>query len=73
MPADLGGFLQHADAASREKLLQADGGGQPRRAAADDEYVVFHHVAFDVVAHEGTLGLSGTAEPTPRRIHVGPW
>ena len=49
MRADLRALLQNADldvaAAFRGKLLQADRGGQARRAGADDHHVVFHRFA----------------------------
>src|SRR5579862_1576079 len=50
MRPDLGAFLDDADrelaARFRGKLLQADGGGKPRRPRTDDHHVVFHPLAF---------------------------
>src|SRR6185503_10545707 len=38
-------FLEHADRGFRRKLLEADGGCEPRGAAADDHGVVLHGFA----------------------------
>ena len=49
--ADRGGFLQHADAAFGLEFLEADGGGEPCGAGADDNDVVLH----DVTLHDYSL------------------
>ena len=65
--ADLGAFLDHADAdvlaAFGRQLLQADGRGQPCRACAHHHHIEFHGIAFDAVdrlilphAHSQTSG-----------------
>ena len=46
MPADLGGFLDHADVAIIIELLEPDRTGQAGGAGADDDDVVFHDFAF---------------------------
>ena len=48
--AQFGAFLQDADADFLAfvggQLLQADGGGQAGRSAADHDHVIFHRLAF---------------------------
>src|SRR5712691_2436676 len=45
MGADFRAFLEHADRAVRRELLDADGAGEPRGTAADDDHVVLHGFA----------------------------
>jgi hypothetical protein len=62
--AGLGALLQHHDvdlgALLGSQLLQADRGGQPGRATADDHHVVFHRFAGAVLGKKlgGSHGLS---------------
>ncbi len=58
MRADLGALLEDADrdlaTPGLGPLLEADRRGEPRRAGADDDHVVFHKLAF----HRPLLGRS---------------
>ncbi len=45
MGADLGALLHHHHGNVRIKLLEADGGGETRRAGADDHAIEFHRLA----------------------------
>ena len=46
--ADRAGLLDHADRNIGIQLFQPDGEGQARRAGADGDDVVLHHIAFDI-------------------------
>ncbi|WP_449406101.1 hypothetical protein [Massilia phosphatilytica] len=53
MRADFGSLFQHADrdigSLAGGELLEPDRGGQPGRAAADDDHIVFHRLALPVL------------------------
>ena len=51
MGADLGAFLHHDDGNVRVDLLEADGGGEPGGAGADDHDVEFHRLAGGQFGH----------------------
>ena len=50
MGTNLRAFFEQADrdflAVLRRQLLEADRGGQPRGAAANDHHIVFHRIAI---------------------------
>src|SRR4029078_1523574 len=60
MRADLGALFKDADGdfapSLGTKLLQAEGGGKPGRAGADDHNVISHRLAF---AHASLLAPLG--------------
>lgn len=47
MRTDGRALLEHADVEVRLQLLQANRAGETRGTRADDQEVVFHHVALD--------------------------
>src|SRR5678810_417997 len=61
MRADARGLLEHADVEVRLELLQANGAGETGRPGADDDDVVFHHLA---IGHFGDIRIAPS-----RRMH----
>ncbi len=75
--AGLGALLEHHDrnllALLLRQLLQVDGGGQPRGAAADHHHVVFHRFARAVLGQDFFLG-HGVSSIMVRTLGSGrPW
>ncbi len=68
MRADLGALLQHDDRQIRIDLFQADRGGEPRRAGADDDDVELHAFALRQCVRQGLMRHSRVSRQVPKVV-----